>query len=105
LLEYTLGLLDLQNKPKPLGRKLAALAEEFRRTPPDSPDHPVALVIPDHGLSHKTSPADWAYGKPYMDLVAQGKRPTIVLESRAKDEEYLKARGITELIPLASVKT
>jgi hypothetical protein len=40
-----------------------------------------------------------------MDLVAQGKRPTIVLESRAKDEEYLKARGITELIPLASVKT
>lgn len=104
-LEYTLGLLDLQNKPKPLGRKLAALAEEFRRTPPDSPDHPAALVIPDHGLSHKTSPADWTYGKPYMDLVAQGKLPTIVLESRAKDEEYLKARGITELIPLASVKT
>ena len=29
--EYTLGVLDLQNQPKPLGRKLAALAEEFRR--------------------------------------------------------------------------
>jgi hypothetical protein len=39
-----------------------------------------------------------------MDLVVQGKRPTIVLESRAQDEEYLKARGIRELVPLATVK-
>ncbi len=104
-LEYTLGLLDLQNKPKPLGREFAALAEEFRRTPPEIPDHPVALVIPDRGLSKKTSPADWTYGKPFMELVAQGKRPAIVLESRARDEAYLKARGISELIPLARVKS
>ena len=98
-------MLDLQNKPKPLGRRFAALTEEFRRTPLELPDHPLALVIPDHGLSPKTSPPDWTYGKPYMELVAQGKRPTIVLESRAKDEEYLKARGIKELIPLAEVKS
>ena len=104
-LEYTLGLLDLQNRPKPLGRKFAELAEEFRRTPPSTPRHPVAVVIPDHGLSPKTSPADWTYGLPYMHLVTEGKRPTIVLESKAKDEEYLKARGITELIPLAQVKS
>lgn len=104
-LEYTLGLLDLQNKPKPLGRRFAALTEEFRRTPLELPDHPLALVIPDHGLSPKTWPPDWTYGKPYMELVAQGKRPTIVLESRAKDEEYLKARGIKDLIPLAEVKS
>jgi len=102
--EYTLGLLDLQNKPKATGRKFAALAEEYRRTAPETPDHPVALVIPDYGLSHKTWPPDWTYGKPYMDLVIQGKRPTIVLESRANDEEYLKARGIRELVPLATVK-
>jgi len=102
--EYTLGLLDLQNKPKATGRKFAVLAEEYRRTPPETPDHPVALVIPDHGLSHKTWTPDWTYGKPYMDLVVQGKRPTIVLESRAQDEEYLKARGIRELVPLAKVK-
>jgi endo-1,4-beta-mannosidase len=104
-LEYTLGLLDLQNKPKPLGRKLGALAEEWRRTPPEIADRPVALVIPDHGLSQKTWPPDWTYGKPYMDLLAQGKRPAIVLESRTQDEEYLKARGIKELIPLARAKS
>jgi hypothetical protein len=62
------------------------------------------MVIPDHALSRKTWPPDWTYGKPYMDLVSQGKRPAIVLESRANDEEYLKARGVTELIPLAKVK-
>jgi hypothetical protein len=103
-LEYTLGLLDLQNKPKPLGRKLAALAEELRRAPPEITDRTVALVIPDHGLSQKAGPSDWTYGAPYVELIAQGKRATIVLETRAQDQEYLKARGITELIPLAKVK-
>ena len=48
-------------------------------------------------------PQDWTYGKPYMDLVAQGKRPAIVLESHDQDEAYLKARGIKELIPVAKV--
>jgi endo-1,4-beta-mannosidase len=104
-LEYTLGLLDLQNKPKPLGRKLAELAEEMRRTPPEIAGRTVALVIPDRGLSQKTWPPDWTYGSPYMDLIAQGKRPAIVLASRAKDEEYLKGRGITELIPLSRAKS
>lgn len=104
-LEYTLGLLDLQNKPKPLGRKLAALAEEFRRTPPQFVPRPLALVIPDHALSRKTWPPDWTYGKPYMTLVAQGKTPVIVLESRAHDQAYLQARGIRELIPLEKVKS
>jgi len=103
-LEYTLGLLDFQNQPKATGRKFAALAGEYRRTPPEIPDHPVALVIPDYGLSHQTWPPDWTYGKAYMDLAEQGKRPTIVLESRAHDEEYLKARGIRELVPLARQK-
>jgi len=99
-LEYTLGLLEVHNRPKPLGRRLAALAEELRRAPPVVAPRSVALVIPDHGLSRKTSPADWTYAKPYMDLVGQGKHPAIVLKSRAGDAGYLKARGITELVPL-----
>jgi len=103
-LEYTLGLLDLHNRPKPLGRKFAALAKELRGAPPANPERPLALLIPDHALSRKTWPPDWTYAKPYMDLVAQGKNPTIVLESRAHDEAYLKARGIRELVPLAKVK-
>lgn len=103
--EYTLGLLDLQNRPKATGRKFAALAEEYRRMPPEILEHPVALVIPDYGLSHKSWPPDWTYAKPYMDLVGQGKKPAIVLESHAKDEDYLKARGIRELVPLEKTKS
>lgn len=103
-LEYTLGLLDLQNRPKPLGREFAKLAKELRSRPPEIPPRTVALVIRDYGLSTKPWPPDWRYATPYMNLVAEGKRPAIVLESRAKDEEYLKARGIRELVPLAKVK-
>jgi hypothetical protein len=36
-----------------------------------------------------------------MDLVGRGRRPAIVLESRAGDKSYLKSRGIEELIEAA----
>jgi hypothetical protein len=35
-----------------------------------------------------------------MGLIAQGTRPAIVLESRSKDEQYLRRRGIKELVKL-----
>jgi endo-1,4-beta-mannosidase len=97
--EYVMGLLDLKNKPKPMGRKFAELAAESRRTSPVKAPRKVALVIPDHGLSTKPWPADWRYATPYMNLIARGETPAIVLESRSKDADYLKARGISTLIP------
>jgi endo-1,4-beta-mannosidase len=104
-LEYTLGLLDVHNKPKTLGRKFAALAAEMRRTPPEVPDRPAALVVPDKGLSKNASPPDWTYAKAFMALLREGRRPTIVLESNARDHDYLQARGIRELIQLSKVRT
>ncbi len=99
-LEYTLGLLDLNNKPKPAGLKFAELAAEFRRKKLDTPARKVALVIPDRGLSTNSWPPDWKYATPYMKLIERGISPAIVLASRAKDVEYLKARGISELVAL-----
>ena len=101
--EYGLGLLDLNNRPKPMGLKLASLISEFQRTPPQPAPRTSALVIPDRGLSAEPWPPDWTYATPYMQLIAKGKLPAIVLESRAHDTAYLQARGITELIPLSSV--
>jgi hypothetical protein len=95
-LEYNLGLLDLANRPKPLGKKFAALAAELKRTQQAIQPRPLALVIPDTGLS--TKPTDWKFATPYMKLIDQGKSPQIVIESRAKDESYLRSRGITELV-------
>ena len=71
---------------------------------PEAPVCSAALVVPDHGLSQKPWPPDWTYAQAYLDLIIQGKTPAVVLEGRANDENYLKARGITELIPLAKVK-
>jgi endo-1,4-beta-mannosidase len=103
-LEYTLGLIGQDNKPKPLGKKLSALAAEFRDKQASSTDRKTALVIPDKGLSQRPSPPDWTYGSAYMKLVSQGKKPCIVLKSNAHDEEYLRARGIHEMIYLSDLR-
>jgi hypothetical protein len=99
-MEYVLGLLDLQNKPKPMGRKFAELAAELRRSRPEPAQRKTALVIPDRGLSTKPWPPDWKFASPYMKLIDRGISPAIVLESRSKDEDYLRSRGISDLIPL-----
>jgi hypothetical protein len=93
--------LDQQNRVKPLGRTLSKLAEEWRTNPPAVISRPVALVIPDKGLSKKGDAADWSIAKQYMDAVSRGLRPAIVLESRSGDKTYLKDRGIEELIKAA----
>jgi hypothetical protein len=48
-----LGVLDQQNRVKPLGRTLSSLAEEWRKNPPAVISRSVALVIPDKGLPKK----------------------------------------------------
>jgi len=99
-LEYSLGVLDLQNRVKPVGRRLAALAEELRRRPPAPTPRPTALVIPDRGLAERFWPPDWRFATPFMALVSRGLRPSMVLESRAGDTAYLASRGVTRLVTL-----
>lgn len=98
--EYELGLIDQQNRPKPLGTKFAKLAAELRRTPQPVAARSTGLVIPDFGLSKAAWPPDWRFAGPYMKLIERGIMPAIVLESRAQDAKYLKARGITQLVKL-----
>jgi hypothetical protein len=76
--EYGLGLLDLQNRPKPMGRKFAELASEFRGSHPEVTPRRTALVISDRGLSTMPWPPDWRYATPYMNLVSRGVTPAIV---------------------------
>ena len=99
--EYTLGLLDRNNRPKPLGRQFAALADSLRIHRPPAPRSRTALVIPELGLSSRAWPPDWRYAGAWMRLMAAGKEPAIVLETRVNDENYLRKRGISELIPLS----
>ena len=99
-LEYDLGLLDAENRVKPSGRLISKLVHEFRQRPPQILPRPAALVISDDLFSAKPYPPDWKVAKAYMDFVAEGVRPAVVLAERAKDAAYLKARGITELLKI-----
>lgn len=103
-MEYTLGLLDQQNHVKPLGRTISALAQKFRGKTLSVEQRPLAMIIPDTGLSSHASQPDWTYATPFMRLIQRGKKPCIVLESRSKDEDYLRSRGIRELISFTDVE-
>ena len=101
-LEYTLGVLDQQNRVKLLGKTLSTLAEQWRKNPPGCAFSLRSAGNPDKGLSKTGDAADWSIAKQYMDLVSRGVPPAIVLQSRAGDKAYLKSRGIEELIEAAA---
>jgi endo-1,4-beta-mannosidase len=95
-LEYDLGLLDTENRPKPAAYRIAALIDQYRDTPPPAHERAVGLVLPD-GLFASSPDSAWRLGTQFMELVAEGVRPAIVLELLADDEEYLRGRGIRRL--------
>jgi endo-1,4-beta-mannosidase len=99
-LEYRLGVLDQKNRVKPIGKMLAKLAEEMRRTPIEVLPRTVALVVPDDRFPGSGETPGWEVGRQFMGLVAQRVHPAIVVESRARDQEYLRTRGIKELVPV-----
>jgi hypothetical protein len=97
--EYHFGMLDLSNKPTPLGQRIAALIAEFRSAPPPAASRTTALVIP----GGVTATYD-TIGKYFFQLILHGGiRPALVLESRATDSSYLTARGITTLVKTSDV--
>lgn len=93
-LEYDLGLLGNDRSVKPLGRRVAALAAEFRKSPPVPVARDTALVLP------KGAGSGEEFLVPYMRLVDRGTRPAVVREERAKDRAHLSSRGITRVVTL-----
>lgn len=100
VLEYGLGLLDVDNHPKPVGERLARLIVRWREETPQPCARPVALVWPEHIF--RDAVLLWRYIDAFMDMIEAGVRPAIVLEDRAQDAAYLAARGITSLRRLES---
>ena len=101
-LEYDLGLLDVNNQVKPVGRRIAALIEEFKNNPlkPSHRDHAVVFPADRTGWSKPDDlpSASWVYANLFMKLIQEhGIRPAIVLDTEADSDSYLKSRGITTL--------
>lgn len=98
-IEYGFGMLDIGNRPTPIGGRVAQVIADLRAHPPVPSDRSTALVIPDDA-----SPTLGAVGEPFMELITrQNIRPSLVLQSRTTDQAYLQARGITRLITLGEV--
>jgi hypothetical protein len=94
-LEYGLGLFTNERRPKDLARVLAEAARAHHAPPAV---RGTALVVPaDPAHRSRCAPGGPVFDA-FFRLVADGARPTTVLDSRADDKEHLAARGITEVV-------
>ncbi|MFI8890327.1 glycosyl hydrolase [Streptomyces paradoxus] len=99
-LEYGLGLLTNDRKPK----DTALVLERAAREPSSAPGRrTTALVVPaDPAVRSRCAPGGPVF-EAFFRLVADGARPTTVLDTRTADREHLTARGITETVTVAQV--
>lgn len=89
--EYDMGLIDAQNTVKPVGQRVAQVAQDLRQSPPAPHTRAVALVMPDALLA---SDSPWRLAECFVEHVSRGIHPAIVLSSLAGDSDYLMQRGI-----------
>ncbi|MEU9875461.1 glycoside hydrolase 5 family protein [Streptomyces phaeochromogenes] len=94
-LEYGLGLLTNDRRPKDSARALARTAREHTYAPRT---RTTALVVPDSPAGRSLCAPGGPVFEAFFRLTADGARPATVLASRADDEGHLAARGITEVV-------
>lgn len=101
-LEYSLGLLTNDRKPKPLGGRVAELAARWAGRAAPVAERTTALVVDAGDEFAAPTRAACAPGGAFYDawvrLAADGVRATAVLAQRAEDRDHLAARGITEVV-------
>ncbi|MFI6600165.1 glycosyl hydrolase [Nonomuraea sp. NPDC050536] len=99
-LEYSLGVLTNDRRPKPAGLELARTIEEVRAHGhrPAPRTTALALDLPDDSAKRSTCAPGGAFFEAFMRLTEAGARPAVVLQQRAGDAAYLDSRGITEVV-------
>ncbi|MFD7311872.1 glycosyl hydrolase [Promicromonospora sp. NPDC059942] len=103
-LEYSLGLLDTENRVKPLGRRFAEVIAEARAagSRPASSGRPVAVVVDvdadDLPLSRPSLGPGGAVFERWHALREEGVEVAVVTSAAAADPAALEVRGIRELV-------
>ena len=95
-IEYDLGLLDVNNQPKPAAKVLARLIAQYKQNPIQPVQRSEAMVY--QPAKEHTAEESWAFAEKFMAAIEQGKRPAIVLPERANDMDYLSSRGIKHIL-------
>jgi hypothetical protein len=94
-LEYGLGLLTNDRKPKDTARVLERAARAGAGAPGR---RTTALVVPADPASRSRCAPGGPVFEAWFRLAADGVRPTTVLDTHAADQDHLAARGITEVV-------
>jgi endo-1,4-beta-mannosidase len=101
-LEHTLGLLDVENRVKPLGREFAAVVADARANPRPVPERREAVVVEvdehDVPLSRPSLAPGGQVVEAWYELRAAGHFPTVVTSATANDPQALTARGVDHLV-------
>ena len=90
-LEYEMGLLDVDNRPKVAGRAMARVTAELRaearsgRSASPSRTEAITVASVPHGLRD---------AEVFFEAYRQGERLALVREDRSEDHDHLRARGI-----------
>jgi hypothetical protein len=108
-LEYSLGLLTNARKPKPIGNRVAELAARWAGQRPPAVRRTTALVV-DAGdeitaPTRATCAPGGAFYEAWVRLATDGVRATAVLAQQVENPRHLAARGITEVIHPAEVRS
>ncbi|MFJ8792152.1 glycosyl hydrolase [Streptomyces sp. NPDC102462] len=99
-LEYGLGLMTNDRRPKDLAHALAGAARDSTYAPAP---RTTALAVPaDPARRSALAPGGAVYDA-FFRLTADGARPAAVLDVRAEDAGHLRSRGITEVVTAEQV--
>ncbi|MGY2897463.1 endo-1,4-beta-mannosidase [Curtobacterium sp. PvP017] len=106
-LEYSLGLLDVDNRVKPLGRRYAEVVADARRSAPAPTPRTSAVVVDVDEADLPLRRTDLAPGGSVFEhwhrLRAAGEAVTVVTSRTAAEPAALAARGVTRVVETAAV--
>lgn len=106
-LEHSLGLLDVDNRVKPLGRRYAEVVADARRSAPAPTPRTSAVVVDVDEADLPLRRTDLAPGGPVFEhwhrLRAAGEAVTVVTSRTAAEPAALAARGVTRVVETAAV--
>lgn len=98
-LEYSLGLLDVNNKITPSGKCFKELVASYKSGSYTPPKRTKAILLQSEDTIGTYNPTiAWDAGHRYAECIRAGIYPQIILPQYEHDKEYLKSRGIDEII-------
>ena len=91
LLEYDLGILDSDNKPKPYAKVISAWIQRQKSSP-------TVPAVRKKALVYRNDLDAWDNMERYLKIVQSGMKPTVIQPENVQNAAYLQARGIEKIV-------